>query len=151
MPTHAHAQYQLTLYAGEPRRFNIAGRAFAGDTRTSIIIQSGEPHGSVPVDDEQTALRTFYIDETIMEEAAAAIWHRQGTVAFHEPRLTDPATVAALHAARRWSSWCGGTRSRPERRAIRGGATAGCSRCATCWRSASPRTSASTTWPRSPT
>jgi len=101
MPTHAHAQYQLTLYAGEPRRFNVAGRAFTGDTRTSVIIQSGEPHGSIPVADERTALRTFYIDEKIMEEAAASIWHREGTVAFREARLTDPSTVALLHAAHR--------------------------------------------------
>jgi AraC-like DNA-binding protein len=101
MPSHQHAQFQLTLYAGEPRRFDIAGRAFTGDMRTSVIIQSGEPHGSVAIADEQTALRTFYIDESIMEEAAASIWHRAGTVAFRDPRLTDEATVAALHAAHR--------------------------------------------------
>jgi AraC-like DNA-binding protein len=101
MPSHAHAQYQLTLYAGGPRRFDIAGRAFTGDTRTSVIIQSGEPHGSVAVDDEHTALRTFYIDAKMMEEAAASIWHRGGTVAFHEPRLADPSTVAMLHEALR--------------------------------------------------
>jgi AraC-like DNA-binding protein len=101
MPAHAHAQFQLTLYAGEPRRFDIAGRNFTGDTRTSVIIQSGELHGSVPIGDEQTALRTFYIDEAMMEEAAASIWHRAGTVAFREARLTDEATVAALHAAHR--------------------------------------------------
>jgi AraC-like DNA-binding protein len=101
MPAHAHAQYQLTLYAGGPRRFDIAGRTFAGDTHTSVIIQSGEPHGSVPVGDERTALRTFYIDEKIMQEAGAAIWHRAGTVAFPEPRLADPETVTLLHAAHR--------------------------------------------------
>ncbi len=101
MPAHAHAQYQLTLYAGDPRRFNIAGRAFTGDARTSVIIQSGELHGSVAVEDEHTALRTFYIDEAMMAEAAAAIWHRGGTVAFREPRLADPETVEMLHAAHR--------------------------------------------------
>jgi AraC-like DNA-binding protein len=101
MPPHQHAQFQLTLYAGEPRRFDIAGRAFTGDTRTSVIIQSGEPHGSVAIADEQTALRTFYIDESIMEEAAASIWQRSGTVAFRDPRLTDEGTVAVLHAAHR--------------------------------------------------
>jgi len=101
MPVHAHAQYQLTLYAGEPRRFDIAGTVFTGDTRTSVIIQSGEPHGSVAVADEQTALRTFYIDEKTMQEAAAAIWHRGGTVAFRDPWLRDAATVETLHAAHR--------------------------------------------------
>src|SRR5262245_39227989 len=80
MPTHAHAQYQLTLYAGGPRSFNIAGQAFTGDERTSVIIQSGEPHGSVAVDNEHTALRTFYLDEKIVAEAAESIWHRAGTV-----------------------------------------------------------------------
>src|SRR5262249_33893864 len=87
--------------SGAPRRFNIAGRSFTGDTRTSVIIQSGEPHGSVAVDDERTALRTFYVDERIMEEAAASIWHRSGTVAFRDPRLADAETVAMLHAAHR--------------------------------------------------
>jgi AraC-like DNA-binding protein len=101
MPAHAHAQYQLTLYAGGPRRFDIAGRAFTGDTRTSVIIQSGEPHASAAVDDERTALRTFYIDERVMAEAAAAIWHHAGTVAFPEPRLTHAETIAVLHAAHR--------------------------------------------------
>jgi AraC-like DNA-binding protein len=101
MPAHAHAQFQLTLYAGEPRRFAIAGSTFTGDTRTSVIIQSGEPHGSIAIEDEETALRTFYIDERIMEEAAASIWHRPGTVAFREPRLADAETVAMLHAAHR--------------------------------------------------
>lgn len=101
MPLHAHAQYQLTLYAGGPRRFDIAGRTFTGDTRTSVIIQSGEPHGSVAIGDEVTALRTFYIDEKIMEEAAASLWHRGATVAFRDPRLTDSSTVALLHAAHR--------------------------------------------------
>jgi AraC-like DNA-binding protein len=101
MPAHAHAQYQLTLYAGGPRRFDIAGRAFTGDERTTVIIQSGEPHGSAAVEDELTALRTFYIDERVMEEAADAIWHRAGTVAFPDPRLTDVETIAALHAAHR--------------------------------------------------
>jgi AraC-like DNA-binding protein len=101
MPSHAHAQYQLTLYAGGPRRFDVAGQAFTGDTRTSIIIQSGEPHASMAVEDEHTALRTFYIDEKTMVEAAAAIWHRAGTVAFRDPQLADPSTVAMLHAAHR--------------------------------------------------
>jgi AraC-like DNA-binding protein len=101
MPVHAHAQYQLTLYAGTPRRFDIAGRPFTGDTRTSVIIQSGEPHGSVPLGGEHTALRTFYIDEKMMQEAAAAIWHRAGTVAFQNPRLGDAATVTMLHHAHR--------------------------------------------------
>jgi len=101
MPAHAHAQYQLSLYAGGPRRFDVAGHAFTGDTRTSVIIQSGEPHGSVAVEDEATALRTFYIDEKMMQEAAVSIWQRAGTVAFREPRLTDPSTIAMLHAAHR--------------------------------------------------
>jgi len=101
MPVHAHAQYQLTLYAGAPRRFDVDGRVFTGDTRTSVIIQSGAPHGSVAIADEETALRTFYIDEKMMEEAAASIWQRGGTVAFRDPRLTDPSTVAMLHAAHR--------------------------------------------------
>ena len=38
-----------------------------------MIIQSGAPHGSVAIADEVTALRTFYIDEKMMEEAAARI------------------------------------------------------------------------------
>jgi AraC-like DNA-binding protein len=101
MPVHAHAQHQLTLYAGAPRRFIIGGRAFTGDTRTSVIIQSGEPHGSVAVEDEHTALRTFYIDAAMMEDAADSIWHHAGTVAFREPRLDDAPTVARLHAAHR--------------------------------------------------
>jgi AraC-like DNA-binding protein len=101
MPAHAHAQYQLTLYAGEPRRFNVAGRAFTGDTRTSVIIQSGELHGSTAIADEHTALRTFYVDVPTMEEAAGSIWHHAGTVAFREPRLADPDTVAILHQAHR--------------------------------------------------
>jgi AraC-like DNA-binding protein len=101
MPPHAHAQYQLTLYAGGPRRFDIAGHTFTGNERTSVIIQSGEPHGSAAVEDDHTALRTFYIDEQIMEEAAVAIWHRAGTIAFRDPRLTDASTVAMLHAAHR--------------------------------------------------
>ena len=101
MPAHAHAQYQLTLYDGGARRFSIAGRNFTGDARTSVIIQAGELHGSVPVADEHTALRTFYIEPEMMREAAAAIWHRAGTVAFREPRLTDASTVARLHAAHR--------------------------------------------------
>ena len=102
MPAHAHAQYQLTLYAGGPRRFNIAGRTFTGDTRTSVIIQSGEPHGSVAVEDEHTALRTFYIDEQMMEEAAASIWHRAGHGRASASRgSTDASTVAMLHGAHR--------------------------------------------------
>jgi AraC-like DNA-binding protein len=101
MPAHVHAQYQITLYAGAPRRFNIAGHAFTGDTRTSVIIQSGESHGSVAVEDEHTALRTFYIDEEMLAEAADSIWHRAGTIAFCDPRLTDPSTVDMLYAAHR--------------------------------------------------
>ena len=101
MPAHAHAQYQLTLYAGGPRRFKVAGRAFTGHARTSVIIQAGELHGSVPVEDEHTALRTFYIEPRMMDEAAAAIWHRAGTVAFREPQLADASTVALLLAAHR--------------------------------------------------
>ena len=99
MPAHAHAQYQLTLYAGGPRRFDVAGRAFTGGTRASVIIQAGERHGSVPLEDEHTALRTFYIEPRMMDEAAASIWQRAGTVAFREPQLVDAATVARLHAA----------------------------------------------------
>jgi AraC-like DNA-binding protein len=101
MPAHAHAQYQLTLYAGGPRRFKVASRAFAGNARTSVIIQAGELHGSVPIDDQHTALRTFYIEPQIMEEAAASIWHRPGTVAFPDARLADETTVAMLRAAHR--------------------------------------------------
>ena len=63
MPTHAHAEFQLTLYAGGPRRFKVAHHDFAGAPRTSIIIQAGEPHSSVPVDDPVLALRTFYLEE----------------------------------------------------------------------------------------
>lgn len=101
MPVHAHEQYQLTLYAGAPRRFTVAGRSFTGDARTSVIIQSGEPHESVPLEDEQTALRTFYVEPTMMQAAADAIWHGRGTVAFAAARLTDESTVALLHAAHR--------------------------------------------------
>jgi AraC-like DNA-binding protein len=101
MSVHVHPQYQLTLYAGAPRRFTVAGRAFTGDTGTSVIIQSGEPHASVPIGDEHTALRTFYIEPATMQEAADAIWQRAGTVVFGEPRLTDASTVAMLHAAHR--------------------------------------------------
>src|SRR5437016_4860750 len=83
----APAQYQLTLYDGAPRRFNVAGRAFTGHARTSVIIQAGELHGSVPIEDEHTALRTFYIEPATMQEAADSIWHRPGTVAFRSPEL----------------------------------------------------------------
>ncbi len=98
---HAHAQYQLTLYAGAPRRFNVAGHRFTGDTRTSVIIEADEPHASVPIDDEHTALRTFYVDPRMMQAAADAVWHGRGTVAFVGPCLTDESTVAMLHAAHR--------------------------------------------------
>ena len=101
MPVHAHAQYQLTLYAGAPRRFTVAGEVFTGDERTSVIIQSGEPHASVPIGDQHTALRTFYIEPEMMQQAADAIWQRAATVVFRAPRLTDPSTVAMLHAAHR--------------------------------------------------
>ena len=101
MPAHAHAQYQLTLYAGAPRRFNVAGRVFTGHAHTAVIIQSGELHGSVPVDGEHTALRTLYIDQKTMDDAAAAIGHPAGTVAFRDPQLTDSPTVAMLRAAHR--------------------------------------------------
>ena len=103
MPVHAHAQYQLTLYAGSPRRFTVAGQDFTGDARTSVIIQSGEPHASVPIGDEHTALRTFYIEPAIMQ-CRPRLW-RSGTcpatVVFGAPRLADPSTVALLHAAHR--------------------------------------------------
>jgi len=101
MPVHAHPQYQLTLYAGAPRRFTVAGQVFSGDARTSVIIQAGEPHASVPLGAEQTGLRTFYIEPEMMQDAADAIWHRAGTVVFRAPRLTDAPTVAMLHAAHR--------------------------------------------------
>jgi AraC-like DNA-binding protein len=101
MPVHAHAQYQLTLYAGAPRHFTVAGRSFTGDARTSVIIQSGEPHASVPIEDEHTALRTFYLEPSMMQAAADAIWRGRGTVAFADPHLTDESTVAMLRAAHR--------------------------------------------------
>jgi AraC-like DNA-binding protein len=101
MPSHVHPQYQLTLYAGAPRRFTVAGQVLTGDTRMSVIIQAGEPHASAPIDDEHTGLRTFYIEPAMMQEAAHAIWHRAGPVVFGAARLTDRSTVAMLHAAHR--------------------------------------------------
>jgi len=101
MPLHAHAEHQLTLYAGHPRRFRIAGHRFNGDTRTTVIMQAGEPHASVPSGCEETALRTFYIAEHTMEEAARSLGQVQGTVAFPRPVIADPSTVALLHEAHR--------------------------------------------------
>ncbi len=101
MPTHAHAQFQLTLYDGGPRRFRVAHDAFAGAPRTAIIIQSGEPHASVPVDDPTLTLHTFYIEERLMAEVAATLWGGQKTVAFRYPLIDDDATVARLLTAHR--------------------------------------------------
>jgi len=101
MPTHAHAQFQLTLYDGGPRRFKVARHDFAGGPRTSIIIQAGEPHSSVPVEDPLLTLRTFYIEESLMAEVADSLWGGKGTVAFRDPLIDDAATVARLHAAHR--------------------------------------------------
>lgn len=99
MPVHAHAQFQLTLYDGGPRRFKVARHDFAGGPRTSIIIQAGEPHSSVPVDDPLLTLRTFYLEESLVAEIAASLWGGSGTVAFRDPLLSDAPTVARLRAA----------------------------------------------------
>lgn len=101
MPTHAHAEFQLTLYAGGPRRFKIAGHDFAGAPRTSIIIQAGEPHSSVPVADPVLALRTFYLAESTVAEVAASLWGGTGTVAFRSPLVDDAELVMRLEAAHR--------------------------------------------------
>jgi AraC-like DNA-binding protein len=101
MPTHAHAQFQLTLYDGGPRRFRVASNVFAGAPRTAIIIQSGEPHGSVPVDDPCLTLRTFYVEERLMAEVAATLWGGQATVAFRAPLIDDAATIDRLLGAHR--------------------------------------------------
>jgi AraC-like DNA-binding protein len=101
MPTHAHAEFQLTLYAGGPRRFKIAGHDFAGAPRTSIVIQAGEPHSSVPVADPVLALRTFYLEERTVAEVAASLWGGKGTVAFRNPLIDDAETVMRLEAAHR--------------------------------------------------
>ncbi len=101
MPTHAHAEFQLTLYAGGPRRFKVGGLDFAGAPSTSIIIQAGEPHSSVPVADPQLALRTFYLEESLVAEVAASLWGGKGTVAFRAPRLDDVETLARLRTAHR--------------------------------------------------
>jgi AraC-like DNA-binding protein len=101
MPTHAHAEFQLTLYAGGPRRFKVAGHDFAGAPRTSIIIQAGEPHSSVPVADPVLALRTFYLEESTVAEVAASLWGGKGTVAFRNPLIDDAETVMRLEAAHR--------------------------------------------------
>ncbi len=101
MPVHAHAQFQLTLYDGGPRRFKVAHHDFAGGPRTSIIVQAGEPHSSVPVDDPLLTLRTFYLEESLVAEIAASLWGGNATVAFRAPLLDDAATVARLRAAHR--------------------------------------------------
>jgi AraC-like DNA-binding protein len=101
MPTHAHAEFQLTLYAGGPRRFKVAGHDFAGSPRTSIIIQAGEPHSSVPIADPILALRTFYIEERTVAEVAASLWGGKGTVVFRNPLIDDAETVMRLEAAHR--------------------------------------------------
>ena len=127
MPTHAHAEFQLTLYAGGPRRFKIARHDFAGAPRTSIIIQAGEPHSSVPVADPVLALRTFYLEERTIAEVAASLWGGKGTVAFRDPRIDDVETLSRLQApigrsttaiskARRRSAW-------PSQRLVRRNAT----------------------------
>jgi len=101
MPTHAHAQFQLTLYDGGPRRFRVARHDFAGAPRTAIIIQAGEPHSSVPVADPHLTLHTFYIEEPLMAEVAATLWGGQATVAFRAPLIADQATVSRLLTAHR--------------------------------------------------
>ena len=101
MPTHAHAEFQLTLYAGGPRYFKIAHHDFAGAPRTSIVVQAGEPHSSVPVADPVLALRTFYLEERTIAEVAASLWGGQGTVAFRDPRIDDVETLSRLQAAHR--------------------------------------------------
>lgn len=98
---HAHAELQLTLYAGGPRRFKIGPHDFAGAPRTSIIVQAGEPHSSVPVADPVLALRTFYLEESTIAEVAASLWGGQGTVAFRDPRIDDVETLSRLQAAHR--------------------------------------------------
>jgi AraC-like DNA-binding protein len=99
MPTHAHAQFQLSLYDGGPRRFRVARHDFAGGPRASVIIQAGEPHASVPMADPLLTLRTFYLEERLVAEVAGGIWRGRGTVAFRDPVLADAATVAELYAA----------------------------------------------------
>jgi AraC-like DNA-binding protein len=101
MPTHAHAQFQLTLYDGGPRRFRVARHGFTGAPRTAIIIQAGEPHASAPVADPRLTLHTFYIEAALMAEVAATLWGGQATIAFREPRIADEATVAQLLATHR--------------------------------------------------
>ncbi len=101
MPTHAHAELQLTLYDGGPRRFNIGRHDLAGAPRTSVIIQAGEPHGSVPVDDPVVTLRTFYLDQRLIAEVAASLWRGTATVAFPDPSIGDPAVLRGLAAAHR--------------------------------------------------
>ncbi len=102
MPTHAHAQHQLTLYDGGPRRFRVARHDFGGAPRTAVIIQSGEPHGSFPVADPRVTLRTFYLDERLIAEVAASLWRGGGeTVGFRAPVIEDAGTVARLLAAHR--------------------------------------------------
>jgi AraC-like DNA-binding protein len=101
MATHAHAQHQLTLYVGGPRRFQIAQRGFSGGVRTSVIIQAGEPHSSHPVGDPVVTLRTFYLEESLVSEVAASLWGGTGTVAFGDPLIDDARTVARLYAAHR--------------------------------------------------
>jgi AraC-like DNA-binding protein len=101
MPTHAHVEFQLTLYAGGPRRFKVAGHDFAGAPRTAIIIQAGEPHSSVPVADPVLALRTFYLEQRLVAEVAASLWGGKGTVAFRDPLIDDVETVTRLEVAHR--------------------------------------------------
>jgi AraC-like DNA-binding protein len=101
MPAHAHAQFQLTLYDGGPRRFRIARHDFAGGPRISVIIQAGEPHASVPVQDPLLTLRTFYIEESLVAEIGSSLWHGNGTVAFRQPVIDDPITIARLRIAHR--------------------------------------------------
>jgi AraC-like DNA-binding protein len=101
MPTHAHAQFQLTLYEGGPRRFRVAGREFAGGPRTALIVQAGEPHASVPLADPRLTLHTFYVEEPLMAEVAATLRGGQATVAFRDPLIADEATAGQLLAAHR--------------------------------------------------
>jgi hypothetical protein len=55
----------------------------------------------VPLEDPVLTLRTFYIEEALVAEIAAALWRGGGTVAFRDPRIDDAATVARLAAAHR--------------------------------------------------
>jgi len=96
---HAHEQYQLTLYGAGQHRFEIGGRSLQAGTGGIVVITSGEPHASGPVDDQPLSLRGFYIDVAPVVEAARSIWRGSGAVAFREPLVRDEPTVARVYAA----------------------------------------------------